>query len=195
MRGGPPYTADTLTFNGTGQLAQINGAAVPPGTLTYPPYNPGNGAANLTLTLNYTGGTPTTQFGSNFGVNALTQDGYTTGRLSSVDVSNEGIVQARYTNGQTRTLGQVALANFANPQGLRQLGDTNWAESYDSGAALVGAAGTSSLGTIQSGAREDSNVDLTQQLVNMITAQRNFQANAQVIQTNSTVTQAIIQIR
>jgi len=89
----------------------------------------------------------------------------------------------------------VALANFSNPQGLTQQGDLNWAESFDSGAALVGAPGSSSLGLVQSGALEGSNVDLTEQLVNMITAQRNFQANAQVISTADTVTQAIINIR
>ncbi len=196
LRGGPPYVADTLTFNGAGQLSQINGAPVtPPGTISYPGYNPGNGANNITLAMNYLGTTPSTQYGSNFGVNSLTQDGYTTGRLSSIDVADSGIVQARYTNGQTKTLGQVALANFTNPQGLRQLGDTNWAESYESGAALVGAPGTASLGAVQSGALEGSNVDLTEQLVNMITAQRNFQANAQVIKTSDTVTQTIINIR
>jgi flagellar hook protein FlgE len=102
---------------------------------------------------------------------------------------------ARYTNGQSKTLGQVALANFANPQGLRQLGDTSWAESFDSGVALVGQPGSASLGNVQSGALEGSNVDLTEQLVSMITAQRNFQANSQVIKTEDTITQTIINIR
>ena len=92
-------------------------------------------------------------------------------------------------------LAQVALANFANPQGLQQLNDTGWAETFDSGPALVGAPGTGSLGMVQSGALEGSNVDLTEQLVAMITAQRNYQANAQVISTNDTITQTIINIR
>lgn len=104
-------------------------------------------------------------------------------------------MQARFTNGQSRTLGQVALGNFANLEGLRQLGDTTWAESFDSGVALVGQPATASLGLIQSGALEDSNVDLTEQLVAMITAQRNFQANSQVISTADAVTQTIINIR
>jgi flagellar hook protein FlgE len=136
-----------------------------------------------------------TQFGSSFSVNSLVQDGYSTGRLSGVDIGETGIVTARYTNGQSRTLAQIALANFSNPQGLRQLGDTVWSETYESGAALVAAPGSGTLGLLQSGALEGSNVDLTEQLVSMITAQRNFQANAQVITTADTVTQTIINIR
>lgn len=154
-----------------------------------------NGAANLSLTLDFNSATPITQYGSGFSVNNLVQDGYTSGRLRGMDVAETGIVTARYTNGQSRVLGQVVLAHFNNPQGLRQLGDTNWAESADSGAALIGAPGTASLGLIQGGALEGSNVDLTEQLVNMITAQRNFQANAQVITTADAITQTIINIR
>jgi flagellar hook protein FlgE len=105
------------------------------------------------------------------------------------------VITSRFTNGQSRTLGQLAIANFNNAQGLRQLGDTSWSETFDSGAPLVGAPGSGSLGLIQSGALEGSNVDLTEQLVSMITSQRNFQANAQVITTADTVTQTIINIR
>ena len=123
------------------------------------------------------------------------QDGYTTGRLIGIDIDSTGVVQARYTNGRSLPLGQVALANFANPQGLQQLGDTNWAETFSSGQAMRGQAGTSSFGLIQSGALEASNVDITEQLVNMITAQRNFQANAQMISTSDQITQTIINIR
>lgn len=137
----------------------------------------------------------TTQFGSGFSVNSLTQDGFSTGRLSGVDVNETGVLSARYTNGQSLTLAQVALANFASPQGLRQLGDTAWGETYESGAALIGGPGSGSLGAVQSGALEGSNVDLTEQLVGLITAQRNFQANAQVITTADAVTQTIINIR
>ncbi|MET0985590.1 MAG: flagellar hook-basal body complex protein, partial [Steroidobacteraceae bacterium] len=123
------------------------------------------------------------------------QDGYTTGRLIGIDVSSEGVVQARFTNGRSTSLGQVAIASFSNPQGLQQLGNTNWAETASSGQALNGQAGGSGFGLIQSGALEASNVDITAQLVNMITAQRNFQANAQMIQTADQVTQTIINIR
>ena len=93
------------------------------------------------------------------------------------------------------TLGQVAMSNFANPSGLQQLGDTTWAETFNSGQALRGQAGNSGFGLIQSGALEASNVDITTQLVNMITAQRNFQANAQMISTADPITQTIINIR
>ncbi len=105
------------------------------------------------------------------------------------------MIFARFTNGRSEPLGQVALSNFTNPQGMRQLGDTSWAETFNSGDAVRGAAGAGSFGLIQSGALEASNVDLTEQLVNMITAQRNFQANAQMISTADQVTQTIINIR
>lgn len=181
-----------MVFNTNGTLASVTPTVGPGTTVDYQTVNPGTGAAVLDFEVAFAG---TTQFGSPFSVNSLTQDGFTSGRLSGIDISSSGIVQARFTNGQNRTLGQVALGNFSNPQGLQQLGDTAWAETADSGAALVGAPNTASLGAIQSGALEGSNVDLTAQLVNMITAQRNFQSNAQVISTADTVTQTIINIR
>jgi flagellar hook protein FlgE len=162
------------------------------GQISVGPFSPGTGAAPLTFNVDFT---RTTQYGSGFNVNSMDQDGFTTGRLSGIDISDTGVITSRFTNGQSRTLGQVALANFNNAQGLRQLGDTSWSESFDSGQPLVGTAGSGSLGLIESGALEGSNVDLTEQLVNMITAQRNFQANAQVITTADTVTQTIINIR
>lgn len=183
---------DTLGFTTLGALATVNGAAVPPGVVTSATFNPGTGAANMTLATDYS---VTTQFGSPFGVNSLTQDGYTTGRLSGVDISDTGVVYARYSNSQSRAQGQVVLTNFANTQGLRPLGDTNWTETSESGVALTGAPNTASLGVVQSGALEDSNVNLTEQLVALITAQRNFQANAQVITTENAITQTIIQLR
>jgi flagellar hook protein FlgE len=184
-----PAASGGLTFNTNGSLSTPAGGQVSYDALAIP------GATDMTLTLDYASTTPTTQFGSNFGVNALSQDGYASGQLSGVDISSTGVIQARFTNGQSKTLGQVALANFPNPQGLRQLGDTSWAESFDSGAALVGQPGSASLGQIQSGALEGSNVDLTEQLVAMITAQRDFQANSQVIKTEDAITQTIINIR
>ncbi len=191
----PPFSGDKLLFNGAGGLAAINGVAAPPGELTYTGVDTGSGAEPMDVILNLQGATPTTQFGTRFSVSALTQNGYTSGRLSGLDIDDSGIIRARYSNGQTRTLGQVTLADFSNPQGLRQMGDTNWAESFASGVPLVGTPGSGSLGQLQSGALEASNVDLTGQLVNMIKAQRNFQANAQVITTADTVTQTIINIR
>ncbi len=144
------------------------------------------------FTINLTG---TTQFGSVFAVNDISQNGFATGLLTGVDISSTGGVFARYTNGQSRILGQVALANFSNVEGLSPQGNTQWAESFDSGNPIVGTAGSSSLGVIQSGALEESNVDLSEELVNLILAQRNYQANARAIETESTVTQAILQIR
>jgi len=178
-----------LTFNTDGTLATPAG-----GTVSYDPFAI-TGAATLNLTLNYASNVATTQYGGPFSINSLAQDGFMTGRLTGVDVGEDGIVTARYNNGESKALGQVVLANFANAQGLRQMGDSNWVETADSGPALVGAPGTASLGLIQSGALEASNVDLTEQLVNLITAQRNFQANAQVISTADTITQTVINIR
>ena len=175
---------DTLTFDNTG--------AISGGTPVNVSFTPTGGAAPMNVTLDYR---QTSQYGSPFNVNALIQDGFATGRLSGIDINDTGVITSRFTNGQSRTLGQIAIATFNNPQGLRQLGDTGWAETYDSGSPLLGAPGTGAAGLIQSGAVEGSNVDLTEQLVGMITAQRNFQANAQVISTADTITQTIINIR
>jgi flagellar hook protein FlgE len=162
------------------------------GQLTFPSYDPGSGAAPLNMTLDFS---DATQYGNKFAVNALTQDGHATGRLSGIDIGQNGVVSARYTNGEAQPLGKVALTNFANPDGLQQLGNTTWGETYTSGEALRGSAGTANFGLIQSGALEGSNVNLTKQLVNMIQAQRNFQANAKVISTANNVTQAVMSIR
>jgi flagellar hook protein FlgE len=179
--------ANAMTYSNLGVLT------VPAtGSFTLPAYTPASGAAPITLATNFLN---STQYGSAFGVNLLSQDGFASGRLSSIDVDTQGVVFARFTNGRSEPLGQVALSNFANPQGLRQLGDTTWGETFTSGDAIRGSAGTGSLGLIQAGALESSNVDLTEQLVNMITAQRNFQANAQMISTADQVTQTIINIR
>ncbi len=190
-RPGPsgPGNPEILEFNTNGTL---NTSSFVGGVIDVGSFDPGGGAANLSFSLDFT---QTSQYGSDFNVNALTQDGFATGRLSGIDISDTGVITSRFTNGQSRTLGQIALANFSNTQGLRQLGDTSWSESFDSGPPLIGSAGSGSLGLIESGALEGSNVDLTEQLVGMITAQRNFQANAQVITTADTVTQTIINIR
>ena len=139
--------------------------------------------------------TGTTQFGADFGVNALSQDGFATGLLSGIDVDKQGVILARFSNGQSQAQGQIVLANFANSQGLQSLGNTQWAETNSSGAALVGPPGGPNLGLVQSGALEESNVELAEELVNMIIAQRNFQSNAQVIRAEDELTQTIINIR
>ncbi|MDT8388558.1 MAG: flagellar hook protein FlgE [Thiogranum sp.] len=183
-QGGP----NTLEFDNTGSIDTTNF----PSTVTIGGINPGTGAANMSVTLDFENAT---QYGSEFSVNNLKQDGFATGRLSGIDISDNGVITSRFTNGQSRVLGQVAIATFNNSQGLRQLGDTSWAETFDSGAPLVAAPGAGSSGLIEAGALEGSNVDLTEQLVGMITAQRNFQANAQVISAADTITQTIINIR
>ena len=150
------------------------------------------GANPLAFNLDFTG---TTQFGSDFGINALEQDGYTSGRLTGFAVGADGIIRGSYSSGKFLTLGQVALANFANPQGLELRGNNTWKESAASGAALVGAPNTAGLGVLQSGAVEDSNVELTSELVNMITAQRIYQANAQTIKTQDQLLQTIVNLK
>ncbi len=184
QRSGP----DTLEFSSTGAIQDTTF----PNSIVVPAFDPCGGSANLSFSIDFNN---TSQYGSPFSVNALNQDGFATGRLSGIDISDTGVITSRFTNGQSRTLGQLALANFNNSQGLRQLGDTSWAETFDSGAPLIGDPGSGSLGLIQSGALEGSNVDLTEELVSMITSQRNFQANAQVISTADTITQTIINIR
>ena len=156
-------------------------------------FNPGGGAAaGQTFVMDLSS---STQFGSDSAVTSLNQDGYTAGQLLGVDVDKSGIVFARYSNGQSQSVAQVVLANFANVQGLKPIGDTSWVESFSSGSPVVSEPGTAGLGLLQSSALEESNVDLTAELVNMIVAQRNFQANAQTIQAEDTVTQSIINLR
>ncbi len=178
-----------LVFGTDGTLTTANGNAT--GQFTYDNITIA-GANPLSVGIDYSA---STQYGNKFAVNSLSQDGYTTGRLTGIDISDEGIVFSRFTNGQSQQLGQIALAKFANTQGLTKLGNTNWGESFDSGNPVYGAARSSNFGGVQSGALEASTVDISEQLVNLIVAQRNFQANAQVITTEDTVTQTIINIR
>ncbi|HEC17498.1 MAG TPA: flagellar hook protein FlgE [Sedimenticola sp.] len=185
--GGAAPDAVTLGFDASGVLT-----TPATGTITYDPYNPGGGAAPMNMVFDYSS---STQYGSGFAVNNLVQDGYSSGRLSGLDTDDTGIVYARFTNGQSRALGKIALARFNNQQGLQQASDTNWAQTFTSGDVQLGEAGTSSYGMVQSGALESSNVDVAEQLVNLITAQRNFQANAEVITTADTITQTIIQMK
>jgi flagellar hook protein FlgE len=179
-------TPQTLAFSSTGALTSPANGQVSFGT-----YTPATGANPLSINFNFN---QATQFGDSFGVNGVSPNGFTTGSLVGVNISSTGVVQANFTNGQSVNLGQVGLANFANPQGLQQESNTEWQQTFESGAAVHGVAGGSGFGTIQSGALESSNVDITSQLVKMITAERDFQANAQMISATNTVTQAIINI-
>ena len=178
--------AQNLTFSNSGaQTAPVGGG------LTFAGFNPPDGAQAMSINFNFG---QTTQYGGAFGVTSITQNGYATGQLSTVAIDNAGIVSAVYTNGRSTQLGQLAMANFPNSQGLKQLGDTNWSETFTSGNVVQGTAASAGFGTIQSGALESSNVDLTTQLVNMITAQRSFNANAQVITTANQEAQTVNQI-
>ncbi|MFO7787554.1 MAG: flagellar hook protein FlgE [Halospina sp.] len=149
-------------------------------------------ADNSNFAIDYS---DTTQVGSEFAVNDLQQNGFATGRLTGLDVSEEGVIQARFSNGESEALGQVALANFRNSEGLASVGDTSWVETIDSGDAVISRPNTGPLGAIQSSSLEESNVDLSEQLVGLITAQRNFQANSKTIETSDQITQTIINLR
>jgi flagellar hook protein FlgE len=162
------------------------------GQVTFPAYTPATGAQAMNMTFDFS---KTTQYGGNFSVSSVQQNGFTTGQLTGINVGQTGVVQAQFTNGRSINLGQLALANFENPQGLQQLGNATWAPTNASGAAVNGVAGNSGFGSIQSGSLEESNVDTTAALVDMITAQRDFQANSEMIKTEDQVTQSIINIR
>jgi flagellar hook protein FlgE len=152
-----------------------------------------NGATTpLVFPLSYKG---STQFGSNFGVGTARQDGYAPGQLAGFSVSPEGAVQVRYTNGQTKTAAYIRLANFPNTQGLQPAGNNQWVQTYAAGDEVTGLPGDAGFGTLQSGAVEDSNVDLTAELVNMITAQRTYQANAQTVKTQDQILQTLVNLR
>jgi flagellar hook protein FlgE len=182
------------------------GAAV--GTLNFGPGGtlPADATVNLSIPLTNGATSPLaipltfpvtemTQFGVNFAVSSLNQDGFTTGRLAGFAIGDDGTILGRYSNGQSRAQGQVVLANFVNAQGLVALGNNQWAESSDSGQPLVASPGSGTLGVLQAGALEEANVDLTEELVKMITAQRVYQANAQTIRTQDQVQQTLVNLR
>ena len=179
----------TLEFGSDGQLTAAGTAAMPL-TITIP--SNGNGAAPITTTIDYSG---STQYGSPFIVNSLSQDGYTSGRLTGFNTGADGVITGRYSNGKSSTLGQVVLANFTNVNGLQPLGNNVWAETSTSGPSIVGTPSAGTFGTLQSSAAEDSNVDLTAELVNMITAQRVYQANAQTVKTQDQLMQTLVNLR
>ena len=135
------------------------------------------------------------QFGSPFSVNQLFQDGYASGRLSGINIGVDGTIKGRYTNGQSQNLAQIVLASFANPNGLKPIGQNQWSDSADSGLPVVGTPNSGNMGVVQSSAVEDSNVDLTAELVSMITAQRVYQANAQSIKTQDEILQTLVNLK
>lgn len=198
--------SQSLSFDTSGQLASANPSTplliddwVPrdsegnpngadgPVTGAQPTTPPSS--SNFTLDV-----TSSTQFASQFAINSLSQDGFATGTLVGLDVDVDGQVTGRYTNGEQRTFGYIAMANFTNEQGLQPIGDTQWRGSAAAGEAVINLPGTAALGQIQSAALESSNVDLSDELVGLIIAQRNYQANAKTIETENTVSQTILNI-
>jgi flagellar hook protein FlgE len=185
----PDLTVDPAT----GLITMTNWTPAAPDN-SVPPVWSSNGAsaaaAGVTIDIR-----DATQFSSAFAVTAVSQDGYTTGELAGLEIDDTGVIFARYTNGQSLIQGQVVLANFANVQGLTPVGKTAWVQSFQSGEPVVGTPRSGTLGALQAGALEDSNVELSDQLVNLIVAQRNYQANAKTIETESAITQTIINLR
>jgi flagellar hook protein FlgE len=157
------------------------------------PVVPATGAEPvLNVTIDFAG---TTQYGTATSEKRIEQDGYKPGALQRFTTGADGTILGQYSNGQTKALGQVVLANFTNPNGLEPLGNNSWAESANSGVPLIGVAGTGGMGVMQSNATEASSVDLTAELVNMITAQRVYQANSQTIKTQDSVMQTLVNLR
>ena len=168
----------------------VNPSPANPNSPTAPGSNPAPGSYPVTLDLNNV-----TQFGTKFAVSELSQDGYTSGELTGINVENNGMIMTRYSNGVTRAEGQIALASFRNTQGLAAVGGNNWVETYESGQPVLGAPTDGNFGALRAGALEDSNVDLTAELVNMMTAQRAYQANAQTIKTQDQVMSTLVNLR
>ncbi|WP_175951313.1 flagellar hook protein FlgE [Burkholderia sp. BCC0405] len=196
VQGGATTDLGTVTFNTSGGIqSTTTGTPATPtaslGQFQFTVPNTDGSATPQTLTLDLTG---TTQYGGKDGVNNLAQDGFASGTLTTYTIGTDGKLTGNYSNGQTAVLGQIALANFNNPNGLVNLGGNQYAESSASGVPQISAPGSTNHGTLQGSALENSNVDLTSELVNLITAQRNYQANAQTIKTQQTVDQTLINL-
>ena len=184
LDGGTPSAATTLTFDSSGNL---------PATVVNQSFVLANGAVTpLAYTLDIS---DATQYGDESGLNTMIQDGYTSGRLSGVAVSADGTIQGVYSNGRTRDMGRIVLSTFQNPNGLQNIGGNLWRETADSGQPVTGLPGQGNFGVIQSATVEDSNVDLTAELVDMIVQQRAYQANAQTIKTQDQILQTLVNLR
>ncbi len=205
VAGAQQSPAGRLTFNADGTLNMgasggLSGGVLTPGDMTLDipyasstlPVGSGGPTNSAPVKLAFGG---TTQFGNAFGVTQATQDGYAPGQLTGFGMSASGIVEARYSNGKTLGAGQIALADFRNEQGLSPSGGNLWRATLASGDPAISAPGTANLGVLQGGALEESNVDLTQQLVDMISAQRAYQANAQTIKTQDQMLSTLVNLR
>lgn len=175
----------TLSFDANGMLKAPSATTMP--TVTLPA---ANGAAAMTATLDLSG---TTQFGADNDPKSIVQNGFTSGSLLGFSVQSDGTILGSFSNEQTKSLGQIAMAAFGNAEGLKPEGNNVWSATGASGQELLGVAG-GSMGTLQSGSVEESNVDLSGQLVNLIVAQRNYQANAQTIKAQDTVMQTLVNL-
>ncbi|KVP82233.1 flagellar biosynthesis protein FlgE [Burkholderia ubonensis] len=195
VKGQTPTSLGTISFNTSGQIASTTPVAPVTGSTGQFQFTIPATGGSLTpqkLTLDLTG---TTQYGGKDGVNNLAQDGFASGTLTTFSIGADGKLSGNYSNGKSAVLGQIALANFNNPNGLVNLGGNQYAESSASGVPQISAPGSTNHGVLQGSALENSNVDLTVQLVNLITAQRNYQANAQTIKTQQAVDQAVLNMR
>jgi flagellar hook protein FlgE len=187
-----PLPSTTISFPANGGTPT---APAGPVSIDVPATTNAAGALTLAITgvqLDLTGAT---QYGAGFGVTNLTQNGYAPGQITGIAVESNGVIMARYSNGQTKPAGQIELATFRNPQGLQPVGGNAWSRTFASGDPIIGVAGEGNLGALQSGALEESNVDLTAELVNMMTSQRIYQANAQTIKTQDSVLQTLVNLR
>jgi len=187
-----PLPVTTITFPPNGSAPTAPAAPV---TLNIPASTNAAGAVTLPIPGIALDLTSATQYGAGFGVTNMTQDGFAPGQLNSISIESNGIVMARYSNGQSRPGGQIEVATFRNPQGLQPLGGNAWGRTFTSGDPVLGTPGNGNLGVLQAGALEESNVDLTAELVNMITAQRIYQANAQTIKTVDQILQTLVNMR
>lgn len=188
--GGTPTTPATpleLSFDATGTMTS------PTGSTSFSSVFPSGASAPIGLTLNF--GAATRQQPGTFAVTSATQDGVASAKLSDVSIGEDGLITAAFSDGTTQAIGKLLIATFSNPDGLRERGDGRWSVTGDSGPAIVGEAGTDAFGRIQSGALERANVDITEELVALIAAQRNFQANAKAIETANAMTQSVINLR
>jgi flagellar hook protein FlgE len=189
---GDPQPITSITFPPDGSAPS---APLAPVAFDIPSTTAASGAITQPINgvlLDLTG---TTQFAAPFGVTSLVQDGFAAGQLTAIAVETNGVIMGRYSNGQSRPAGQVELANFRNPQGLQAMGDNAWIRTYASGDPVGGVPSDGNFGVLQAGALEEPNIDLTAELVNMITAQRIYQANAQTIKTQDQVLQTLVNLR
>ena len=202
-----------VTANGTPLAVDVNGVPTPSTTITFPPGGGtptapvGTVALDIPASTNSVGAQTlpitglaldlagATQYGANFGVTEMTQNGYAPGQLVGIQFEDNGVVMARYSNGQSKPAGQVELVTFRNPQGLQPMGGNGWSSTFAAGDPVKSVPGNGNTGPLQAGALEESNVDLTAELVNMITAQRVYQANAQTIKTQDQVLQTLVNLR